>query len=137
MPSATQMTAPLSRAAATAAAIVLCGRCAVPSPPPPAAASTNNVHAIISVVRATVTARGALPACGELPAGWASASPPVRTITRRVSAAIAKCLMMGNLSVDEGNTQFVVEFVPATTTHRVHGEFVNYAAIGIWNRPRQ
>jgi hypothetical protein len=60
VPSATQMTEP-EGAATTAAARVLCGRCAVPSAPPPAAASTNTVQRGIVVVRATVTARGALP----------------------------------------------------------------------------
>src|SRR5437763_14494985 len=83
------MAAPAFPAAATAAAIVRCGRCTVPSPPPPAPASTNNEHAIISVVRATVTARG------PPPAGWAPASPPAGTIASSARAAIAECLMMG------------------------------------------
>src|SRR5437868_3412480 len=56
----------------TAAAMVLCGFCAVPSPRSAAAASTNAVQRGIVVVRAIVTARGAIPggsaASGEGPA---------------------------------------------------------------------
>src|SRR5262245_12784520 len=57
------MTAP-AFTAATAAAIALCGLCALPSPRPAAAASTNEVQRGIAVVRAVVTARGTLP-CGS------------------------------------------------------------------------
>src|SRR5262245_30545634 len=97
------MTAPL-RAAATAAAMVLNGLCAVPRPL--AAASTNRVQAGISVARATVTARGALPGGsgfggpaegnGCPPQACMSASTP-----NSVAAAIATCLMI-RISIPKG-----------------------------------
>ena len=31
----------------------------------------------------------------------------------------------------------LIDHLVGAPDERVHGEFVNYAAIGIWNRPRQ
>jgi hypothetical protein len=42
--------------------------------------------------------------------------------------------MLINLGMYEN---MIAEALTSGTFRAVHGEFVNYAAIGIWNRPRQ
>src|SRR5437588_11718739 len=66
------MTAPTG-AAAIAAAMLLCGLWTVPAPRAAAAASTNTLQRGISVARATVTARGVLPAGSGAPDAGATA----------------------------------------------------------------
>ena len=57
---------------------------------------------------------------------------------RRGNGDSAHLLIMDlHKALNRLSAESAVETVAGARVHRVHGEFVSYAAIGIWKRPRQ